>query len=95
VYGDRAYQVLNGTTRPAEGFPCRVTLATPWCSILQGDDFMEPSSRDAGFVICWSNKRCKCTCRHVSWRQTRALVMIKILEMNRFVSPQQTCICVG
>jgi cytochrome P450 len=29
VYGDRAYQVLNGTTRPAEGFPCRVTLATP------------------------------------------------------------------
>lgn len=25
VSGERAYQVLNGTTRPADGFPCRVT----------------------------------------------------------------------
>ena len=24
VDGERAYQVLKGTTRPAEGFPCRV-----------------------------------------------------------------------
>lgn len=24
VSGERAYQVLNGTTRPADGFPCRV-----------------------------------------------------------------------
>lgn len=29
VNGERAYQVLNGTTRPAEGFPCRVTIASP------------------------------------------------------------------
>lgn len=27
VNGERAYQVLKGTTRPAEGFPCRVTFA--------------------------------------------------------------------
>ncbi|KAL6713648.1 hypothetical protein ACLMJK_009113 [Lecanora helva] len=27
VSGERAYQVLNGTTRPAEGFPCRVRVA--------------------------------------------------------------------
>ena len=27
VNGERAYQVLKGTTRPADGFPCRVTLA--------------------------------------------------------------------
>ena len=25
VDGERAYQVLNGTTRPAEGFPCKLT----------------------------------------------------------------------
>ena len=28
VNGERAYQVLKGTTRPADGFPCRVTVAT-------------------------------------------------------------------
>lgn len=27
VNGERAYQVLKGTTRPADGFPCRVTFA--------------------------------------------------------------------
>lgn len=27
VSGERAYQVLDGTTRPADGFPCRVSLA--------------------------------------------------------------------
>lgn len=27
VSGERAYQVLDGTTRPADGFPCRVTIA--------------------------------------------------------------------
>ena len=26
--GERAYQVLKGTTRPADGFPCRVAIAT-------------------------------------------------------------------
>ena len=29
VNGERAYQVLKGTTRPADGFPCRVAIATP------------------------------------------------------------------
>ena len=29
VNGERAYQVLKGTTRPADGFPCRITFATP------------------------------------------------------------------
>ena len=28
VNGERAYQVLKGTTRPADGFPCRVAIAT-------------------------------------------------------------------
>ena len=28
VGGERAYQVLDGTTRPADGFPCRVTVAS-------------------------------------------------------------------
>ena len=28
VNGERAYQVLDGTTRPADGFPCRVSTAT-------------------------------------------------------------------
>ena len=27
VSGERAYQVLDGTTRPADGFPCRVLMA--------------------------------------------------------------------
>ena len=27
VNGERAYQVLKGTTRPADGFPCMVTAA--------------------------------------------------------------------
>ncbi len=27
VNGERAYQVLKGSTRPADGFPCRVTVA--------------------------------------------------------------------
>ena len=27
VNGERAYQVINGTTRPAEGFPCRISIA--------------------------------------------------------------------
>ena len=27
VDGERAYQVLDGTTRPADGFPCRVSIA--------------------------------------------------------------------
>ena len=27
VSGERAYQVLDGTTRPADGFPCRVSVA--------------------------------------------------------------------
>ena len=27
VSGERAYQVLDGTTRPADGFPCRVLVA--------------------------------------------------------------------
>lgn len=27
VNGERAYQVLKGTTRPADGFPCRVSVA--------------------------------------------------------------------
>lgn len=27
VSGERAYQVLKGTTRPADGFPCKVTFA--------------------------------------------------------------------
>jgi hypothetical protein len=35
MYGERAYQVLKGTPRPADGFPYRVTAATQWCSILQ------------------------------------------------------------
>lgn len=29
VEGERAYQVLKGTTRPREGFPCRVTVLRP------------------------------------------------------------------
>ena len=28
VHGERAYQVLDGTTRPADGFPCRVTITS-------------------------------------------------------------------
>lgn len=28
VNGERAYQVLKGTTRPADGFPCRVSIAS-------------------------------------------------------------------
>ena len=28
VNGERAYQVLDGTTRPADGFPCRVTVTS-------------------------------------------------------------------
>ena len=27
VNGERAYQVLKGTTRPADGFPCRISVA--------------------------------------------------------------------
>ena len=29
VNGERAYQVLDGTTRPADGFPCRISLVSP------------------------------------------------------------------
>ena len=28
VSGERAYQVLDGTTRPADGFPCKISLAS-------------------------------------------------------------------
>jgi hypothetical protein len=28
MYEERAYQVLKGTSRPVNGFPCRVTAAT-------------------------------------------------------------------
>ena len=39
VNGERAYQVLKGTTRPADGLPCRVTVAATWCSTLPDASF--------------------------------------------------------
>lgn len=39
VNGERAYQILRGTIGPAEGFPCRVTVAATWRSILKTSPF--------------------------------------------------------